>query len=170
MADRDGDAGARAGVEHRLRVGPRQRERLFAVDMLAGRGRRLDVRAMARVRRRQHDRLDRRIGQHLLIRRPDRKPVVRGELARQLRFERDAAHEPDLAGVLYRIDEPLAPPAEANDRCIEHDEATPAHTDAGAPGCLSGWARANASMPWHASATRTKLGNDAVSTLKNFAP
>src|SRR5262249_40590935 len=82
----------------------------------------------------------------------------------------EAAREPDQPRAVHSVDEPLAPPAEADDCCIEHEDATPAQTDAGAPGCLSGWARANASMPWHASATRTKFGNGAVSTLKNFAP
>ena len=41
---------------------------------------------------------------------------------------------------------------------------------AGAPGCLSGWARAKASIVASAFAIRVKFGNGVVSTLKNFAP
>ena len=41
---------------------------------------------------------------------------------------------------------------------------------AGAPGCLSGWARAKASICDSALAIREKFANGAVSTAKNFAP
>src|SRR5215472_1915558 len=44
------------------------------------------------------------------------------------------------------------------------------HAAAGAPGCFKGWARAKASMVAREFAIREKLGNGAVSTLKNFAP
>ncbi len=44
------------------------------------------------------------------------------------------------------------------------------HSTAGAPGCLSGWARAKASIVDSALAIRVKFGNGAVSTAKNFAP
>src|SRR5262245_48568920 len=38
------------------------------------------------------------------------------------------------------------------------------HTAAGAPGCLSGWARANASMALQVSTMRLTVGNGLVST------
>ena len=81
VADRDGDARPRAGIEHRLRIRFRKRERLFAKHVLARAGRRFHLRAMPGVRRRQHDGLDRGIGQHLLVGRADLQPRC-GEIAR----------------------------------------------------------------------------------------
>jgi hypothetical protein len=43
-------------------------------------------------------------------------------------------------------------------------------TDAGAPGCLSGWARAKASFSAQVAAMRATVGNGARSTLKKVAP
>jgi len=52
----------------------------------------------------------------------------------------------------------------------EYEENVVAHAAAGAPGCLSGWARAKASMVASELTIRVKFGNGVVSTLKNFAP
>ena len=48
-----------------------ERERLFAEHVLAGGGRRFDLRAVARVRRRQHHGVDRCVGEHVFVRGAD---------------------------------------------------------------------------------------------------
>src|SRR6478752_5165823 len=68
---------------------------------------------------------------------------------------------------MRRLDQSLAPPAEADDRGIDHRRP---YAAAGAPGCLSGCARANASFFAHVAAMRDTVGYAAKSTLKKFAP
>src|SRR5262245_11030782 len=58
MADGDHNAGAPAGIERGLRIGFAERERLFAVDMLAGRCDGLNLRTMFSVWCRKDHRLD----------------------------------------------------------------------------------------------------------------
>ncbi len=58
MADAERDAGTAAGRKRRRRVGDCESERLFAEHMLAVRRRGLDLRAVAAVRRREHDGVD----------------------------------------------------------------------------------------------------------------
>ena len=58
VADSDHDACAPAGIERGLRVGLAERERLFAIDMLAGRRDRLHLCTMFGMRRRKNHRLN----------------------------------------------------------------------------------------------------------------
>src|SRR6185312_858269 len=112
------------------------------------------------VGRRQHHGLDGAVGQHLLERRAEREPMLGGEVAHRIRFERHRAGKIERrAEVTRRLHQVLAPPAEADDRGIDHAAA-------GAPGCLSGWARATASILLHSSTMRLKVGYGAMSTLK----
>src|SRR4029077_3355556 len=91
------------------------------------------------------------------------------EVPHRVRLERNAVHEAQRrAEITGRLHQCLAPPAETNDRRIEH--AGPLYAAAGAPGCLSGWARANASFLAQVSAIRLTVGYGIRSTLKKFAP
>ena len=93
MPDAERDAGLAAGRDRGLRVRDGQRERLLAEHVLAGGGRRFDLRAVARVRRRQHHGIDRLVGEHVLVRRADADVHLRGEVAHRVGLERHAAGE-----------------------------------------------------------------------------
>ena len=127
LADADGDARARAGGERGLGIRLAERERLLAIHVLARGGRGLDLHAVPAVRGREHHRLDRGIGERVVIGRADRELVLGGEFARQIGLERDAAREADDLGALRRLDQPPAPPAEPDDRGVEHASTTHSH-------------------------------------------
>ena len=59
MTDTDHDPGASTGIERGLRIGLAERERFFAIDMLASSRDRFNLRTMLCVRRRKDHRLDR---------------------------------------------------------------------------------------------------------------
>ena len=67
MPDAERDTRAAARRNRGLSIGLGQREWFFAKHVLAGGSRGLDLRAMARVRRRQHDGADRLVGEHILV-------------------------------------------------------------------------------------------------------
>ena len=125
MADRDGDAGALDRLEHGDGVGLAEREGLFAVDMLGRAGRRDHLGGMGGMRRRQHHRLDGGIGQHLLER-AQLDFTVGDEILDRVGLERDAAREFERrAEIACRLHQGLAPPAEADDRGVEHWSSSP---------------------------------------------
>ncbi len=64
VGDAEGDAGPCHRGERPLGARHVEGERLFHEDVLAGGGGALDLRAVLAVRRRKHDRVDRRIGQY----------------------------------------------------------------------------------------------------------
>ncbi len=120
MADRDGDAGALDGLQHGDRVGLAERERLLAIDLLAGLGRRDHLRAVGGMRGRQHHRLDGRVGQHF-VERAQRDFVLGGEFFDRVRLKRHAARKIERrAEIARRLDQGAAPPAEADNCGIEH--------------------------------------------------
>ena len=111
----------RAGLHARFGVLPRQGKRFFGKHVLAGFGGGDDLLGVLRVRRRQHDGVDARIGQHLAVIVVERKillfRVVHGFLERA----RDAGDDADLvAFALDAVDEVLSPAAEADDGCVDH--------------------------------------------------
>jgi len=82
---------------------------------------RFDLRAVLTMRRRQDDGLHLRIGYRLLERCADRKFLLGGEIDHRFRLQRNAAHEIDRrAEIARRFHKILAPPAEADNRGIEH--------------------------------------------------
>ncbi len=125
VADREHDAGRAAGLDHAQRVAQLEGERLLAEHLLAGLGARHDLLAVQRVRRRQHDRLDRRIAQHVGQAFGRREAVRGGVVADLVDAAVDPAHEAQpRALALHRLDEALAPAAEPDDRGVDHDGAT----------------------------------------------
>src|SRR5688572_22988025 len=110
MADRERDAGALAGIDHRLRISLAQRERLLAIELLAGCGDLLDQRAMCSVRCREEDSLHVLVGERFLDRAADGDLVRLAELLRAIRLEGDPAHKAHRRAIgLRRLDELLAP-------------------------------------------------------------
>ena len=111
------------GRLHRgLRVGLRQRKRLLAEDVFLRLGRRDDLRAVQRVRRRQHHRVHRRIRQRLLVGFIEGELLLRRELfmvvglaARDRRDELQVRTNP-----LDGLHEGFAPPAESDLRGADH--------------------------------------------------
>src|SRR5215475_4950182 len=120
-ADRQHDAGFRGGVHRAPGVVRRQRKRLFAEHVLAGRCGAPHLVAMLAVRRRQHYRVDVRIGQRRLIVSEQLEPVLAAELLHLGWRARGGGDERyGVALALYGSDQRLAPPAGANDCGTQH--------------------------------------------------
>jgi hypothetical protein len=100
----------------------RVRARGFAEHRLAGARARLDLGAVLRMRRRQHDRRDRGIGQHRVEAFGRREAMLRREPLDLVGRAVDAAHEADLCALatLDGLAKPLAPATEADDRGVDH--------------------------------------------------
>ena len=73
-----------------------QGQRLFAKDMLSGRDRSLDLGAMQRMRRRQHDGFNVRVGQRIRVIGRQRDPLLSAKGARRLEVRLDRAHNADV--------------------------------------------------------------------------
>ena len=91
MTDPQDNAGALAGVERGYGIGFGERERFFAVQMLAGGGDRFHLRAMFGVRSCKQHGLNRRVGQYLIERCSKRDLMFGCKIANRVGFERDAA-------------------------------------------------------------------------------
>src|SRR4249919_636809 len=164
MTDPQDNACALTGIECHHGIGLGERERLFAVQMLAGGRDGFYLRAMLGVGCRKQHGLNRYVGQHLVERCSKRNLMLDREIANRIGLERDAAHEAQRRAEVARcLDQRLAPPTEANDRRIDHRRP---YTAAGAPGCLSGCARAKASILFTSSTMRFTVGYGARSHLK----
>ena len=81
MTDPENDACALTGIECRHGIGLGERERLFAIQMLAGGRDCLHLRAMLGVGSREQHGLNRLVGQHLLERCSKRDLVLGREIA-----------------------------------------------------------------------------------------
>jgi len=89
--------------------------------MLASARRRHDLLGMLRVRAREDDRVDARIGERRRVVGGERDTVGDGERLRRLAGAADAGGEPDLVGLAVgAVDQVLAPAAEADDRRADH--------------------------------------------------
>ena len=125
VADRQRDSRLVHGLDRSGRVGRGQGQRLFAEDVLAGGGGGDDLAAMKGVRRREHDRVDIRVGERLIVVRAQHHPLGRRIVLDLRRRARDGAGEPDRIGPLAeRVDERLAPAAEADDGRADHGQAS----------------------------------------------
>ena len=141
-----------AGVQHGDGIGLAQREGLFTIDMFAGGGGGFDLRAVLGMRGRQDHSLDGLVREHIVKRGADRELMFGSEIADRIGFERDCPRKIERrAEIARRLHQGFAPPAEADDCGIDH-------TEAGAPGCFIGWARAKASMAEIVSTIRFTVG------------
>ena len=105
--------------DDRVHFARRGAERLFAEDVLAGLGRRHDLRGMMLVRRRQDDRPNIRAFERILEAGSRLQSGRLGYLARCV-DRLDAEHGPnDFAGGKLTLDD-AAPPAEADDGRFDH--------------------------------------------------
>src|SRR5262249_21482153 len=110
------------------------------------------------------------VGQYLIERGPQHDLMFDGKITHCFRLKRDAARETHRrAEVARRVHQCFTPPTQADDCGVQHLRAQ-LYAAAGAPGCLSGLARANASILAQFAAIRAKVGNGARSTLKKLAP
>src|SRR5258706_621681 len=138
VPDAEHHAGARARVDHDLRVGFGQRERFFAEDVLARERARDDLLAMQRMWRDEDERLHGGIGDRLgEIGRglEDRLP---GEIARDMGYRIHAAHEADSPALaLHRFEKAFSPPAEAHDGGVDHARLETSMSADGAPDGMS---------------------------------
>ena len=121
IGDPEHDPGPRHGVERPRRASPVEGERLFHEDVLAGGGGALDLRPVLAVRRREHDRVDLRIGEDLV--------ETVGELQAVLGAERlgigagavvSGGEAEFVALALHRADQRSAPPSYSDHRRTDH--------------------------------------------------
>ena len=107
-----------------LGAGLGQGQRLFAKDMLAGGDGSLDLRAMQRMRRGQHDGFDVGIGQRIRVVGRQRDALFGAKRAHRLEVRLDGAHHADVRRRrAEHVEHFLAPPAHAD----EGDSDGPAH-------------------------------------------
>ena len=121
VADCERDAGLAHGGNGVFGLALGQRERLFAIDVLAGGGRGHHLRRMHGVRRRQHHGVDARMMQHAVVLGGEVQALLLGE---RLDLGRDRARrcrrEADHVAVLRRLDQRLAPPPQSDDARFDH--------------------------------------------------
>ena len=100
-----------------LGAGLRQGQRLFAKHMLAGCDRGLDLLAMQRMRRGEHDGLHRGIGERIRVVRRQCDALFGANRARRLEVGLDGAHDADVRRRrAEHVQHLLAPPAHADER------------------------------------------------------
>jgi hypothetical protein len=120
-ADRERHFMLRAHVDDRIAVLFVQREGFLRKDVLAGLRRGADDFDALRVRRRDDDCVDLRIGEHLLIRIVEGKTLLLRVVRRFRHRARRAGDDADpVALALNAVDEILSPAAEADDSCVDH--------------------------------------------------
>src|SRR3984893_5073464 len=130
--DPEHDLGRAAGLDGARRFGLFQGQRLFAKDRLSRRRDGDDLLAMQRMRRRQHDRLNVAISEHRLDPANEFEPMLCRKVAMLVRIAADRARKTQpFAVALDRLDEGLAPPAETDDRGIDHRLAPAAPNSVG---------------------------------------
>src|SRR5271165_16037 len=113
-----------AGVDGAHRVGLFQGQRLLAKDRLSRLGDSDDLVTVQRVRRRQHDRVDAAVGEDRIELADELEPVPGSEVAEPIGVAADRMGEAQPAALaLNRLDEGPAPPAETDDRRIDHRPA-----------------------------------------------
>ena len=101
-----------------------KRQRLFAKDMLAGRDGSLDLRAMQRMRRGEHDGFHLGVGQRIRVVGRQGDALFGAERARRVEVRLDGAHHADVRRRrAEHVEHFLAPPAHAD----EGDSDRPAH-------------------------------------------
>src|SRR5262249_28260982 len=89
--------------------------------MLAGFGNRFYLRTMFGVRSCEYDRLNRIVGQHLVERGPQRDLLLGCKVTHSLRLERDTTRKAQgRTKVARRFHQRLTPPAQTDNRCVEH--------------------------------------------------
>src|SRR5437588_33482 len=118
---------ALADVDHLLRIGARQRERLLAEHRLPGGGNGEHLRPVERVWRGKYNRLHRSVGECFFERRNEPQAVPGAEFARSAELGVDAEHEAKLLRLpLDRLDEASSPAPETDDRRVDHCGSIPA--------------------------------------------
>src|SRR6202011_1772295 len=100
VADAERNTGFAAGGERGARVGERKREGLFAEYVLPRRRRGFDLAAMLRVRRRQHNSVDLRVGENIFVGLAERKPGLVGEFLSKSRLQGDGAGKADKLALI----------------------------------------------------------------------
>src|SRR5581483_3092913 len=169
VAEPERRAGALDRLDRGLGVGARERERLLAEDVLAGVRGGDHLRRVLRVRRREDDGVDLRVGEQLLVASGQAEALRLRELLhlRPHRSRRAGDEADRVARALDGLDQRLAPPAEADDRCVHHGLASSAPepypaTAAGAAAGTSIWSAG--------SAARTGRSSPSSSRRTMFAP
>ncbi len=113
-ADRQHDAGVLRGGGDRLRARVIKRDRLLDVDVLAGGSRLAHLRLVLAVRGRQHDRVDARIGENVVVAGGERDSLLGAERLGARGGARVGARELDgVALALHGGDQRAAPAAQA---------------------------------------------------------
>jgi hypothetical protein len=122
LLQRKWHSGLFRGLDGAFSFSARERKRLLAPDWLAGRSDRGDLSHMKGMRSCEKDCLHAGVSDRFFE--PGRYFERFGgrEIADQVGLLTDAADEPQaLAFALYRLDDVFSPPAEADDRCIDHE-------------------------------------------------
>src|SRR5262245_24554931 len=121
VTDRERHLVPGAGFDRRGRILERETERLLGEYMLARARGGDDLLRVHGMRRRQHDRVDRGIGQHRLVARLHRNAMLAAEFLGACRRARGAGDElDDVALTLHMVHEVLTPAARADDRGTYH--------------------------------------------------
>src|SRR3954453_2155278 len=120
MSDTERDACLAARRYRGLSIFDSERERLLTEHMLTYGGGGLDLLAVLRVRRRQHHRIDRSVGEHVLVRRANAEMHLVREIAHRVGLERHATGETHQLAVALRTPQLLAPPAKPDHRGVQH--------------------------------------------------
>src|SRR5262245_5250665 len=102
----------------------REGKRLFAPDRLARRSDCGNLSHMQGMWCREKDGLHARVGDRVFELGRYLEALGGREITHQLGLLADTANEPQaLAFALYRFNDVFSPPAEANDRCVDHEKA-----------------------------------------------
>ncbi len=132
VADRERHLVFGAGAHRGFCVAQGKRERLFGEDVLARFCRGDDLPGVQGMGRRQHDRVDRGVGQQFFVVLVKRKAVLAGEALGFFRGARRAGDETDRVALsLHARDQVLSPSAEADDRRADHGSFSAAAPDHG---------------------------------------
>jgi hypothetical protein len=130
--DPEHDPSRAASLDRPLGLGLLQRQRLLAEHRRPGRGNRHNLLTVQRVGRRQHDRVDSGVSEHRLERAGKLEPMLGRIAAKFFGIAAERVSKPQrLALALNRFDEPSAPPAETDDRRVDHRLSPAAPNSAG---------------------------------------
>jgi hypothetical protein len=121
MPEAQGNAGFPAGSDRALCVLPVERQRLLTENSFPGRRDRDDLIGMQSMRGGQDDGLHIRMCEHIGKIARQRETVLSCKVLCCIEPPHDAMRKAQpLALPLNRIDDVLSPPAEADDRCVDH--------------------------------------------------
>jgi hypothetical protein len=113
-----------AGIDRAHRVGLVQGQRLLAEDRLSCLCDSNDLVSVQRMRRRDHDRVDAAVGDHRGGLGDELESVLGRKVAVRFGVAADRAGKVQpIASALNRLDKGLAPPAETDDRGVDHRPA-----------------------------------------------